>query len=82
MSHVSFSLSDDEIQRIADAVATRLGARTSDDRWLTVKAASEYSSLSEMALRTAASRGRLPSHRGESGRLMFRESDLNAYLSE
>jgi hypothetical protein len=77
MSALTFSLSDDDLERIADAVAARLGQRP---EWLDVEGASVYTSLSKEAIRTAAKRGRLRSHKGESGRLVFRPHDLDAFM--
>jgi hypothetical protein len=79
LTTLAFSLGDDDLQRIADAVAARLEQRPVVG-WLDVKAASVYSSLSEDALRTSYKRGKLRAHKGESGRIMFRIADLDAFL--
>jgi excisionase family DNA binding protein len=76
---VNFSLGDEDLRRLADAVAARIELRV-ERRWLTVKAAAEYTSLTEEAIRTAAKRGKLPSHR-DSGRLMFRTDEIDAFMS-
>ena len=79
MTTASFELGDGDIRRIAEEIASILGQRP-EHRWLTVKSASEYTSLSVQALRTAAKRGRLPVHKGPSGRLAFLTSDLDEYM--
>lgn len=79
MTTVSFELGDGDIRRIAEAIASILGQRP-EHRWLDMKSASEDTSLSEEALRTAAKRGRLPVHKGPSGRLVFLASDLDQYM--
>jgi hypothetical protein len=79
MTTASFELGDGDIRRIAEAIASILG-QPSPHRWLDVKKASEYTSLTPEALRTAAKRGRLPGHRGPSGRLVFRTSELDDYM--
>jgi hypothetical protein len=76
---LAFSLGDDDLQRIADAVAARLEQRPVVG-WLNVQQASEYTSLSKEAIRTASKRGRLLGHKGESGRLVFRLEDLDAFM--
>jgi excisionase family DNA binding protein len=45
-----------------------------------VDAAAEYTSLSKDAIRTAAKRGKLESHKGPSGRLVFRANDLDDFM--
>jgi len=57
--------------------ARRLQARLAD-----VRAASEYSSLSQEAIRTAHKRGRLKGSKGDSGRLMFRVEDVDIFLGD
>ena len=79
MTTVTLSLGDDDLRRIADAVAARL-QREPERRWLDVSAAAAYTSLSKEAIRTAAKRGRLKSHKGDSGRIVFRAEDLDAYM--
>ena len=79
MPSVTLTLEDDDLRRIADAVAARLELRP-DNRWLDVKAAADYTSLTQEAIRTAAKRGRLRSHKGDSGRLVFRLEDLDAFM--
>lgn len=79
MTTLAFTLGDDDLQRIADAVASRL-AQHPEHRWLTVKAAVEYTSLSEEAIRTAAKRGKLTGHKGASGRLVFRAEELDRFM--
>ena len=80
MTTVCLSLGEQDLQRIADAVVARLELRT-ERRWLTVKGASEYAGLSEEAIRTAAKRGKLRGHKGESGRLVFRTEDVDAFMA-
>jgi hypothetical protein len=79
MTTLAFSLGDDDLQRIADAVAARLDQRP-ERRWLDVSAASDYTSLTREAIRTASKRGRLIGHKGESGRVVFRVEDLDAFM--
>ena len=79
MSTVTIRLSQDDVQRIADAVLAKL-QRDQPRGWLTVKAASQYTSLSEEALRTAYKRGRLSGHKGESGRLAFTVKNLDNFM--
>ena len=50
-------------------------------QWLDVQAASTYTSLSREAIRTATKRGKLKAHKGESGRLVFRPEDLDAFMA-
>jgi hypothetical protein len=76
---VTLTLDEDDLRRIGDAVVARLD-RPPESRWLDVKAAADYTSLSQEAIRTAAKRGRLKSHKGESGRLVFRLEDLDAFM--
>lgn len=80
MSTVSLQLSSHDVERIAAAVYERLELPTVK-RWLDVPAASTYTSLSEEAIRTAAKRGRLRAHKGDSGRLVFTADDLDSYMS-
>jgi hypothetical protein len=77
---VSFSFSNEDLERIADAVVDRLQGQAPRG-WLDVKRAADYSSLSEEAIRTAHKRGRLKGHKGESGRLVFTTSDLDSYMA-
>jgi len=79
MTTVSIELGDNDVRRIAEAVAAILGQHA-ERQWLDVKKASEYTSLTVEAIRTAAKRGRLPSHKGRSGRLVFLASDLDQYM--
>jgi excisionase family DNA binding protein len=79
MTTLAFSLGDEDLQRIADAVAARLDQRPAVG-WLTVDAAAAYTSLSKEAIRTATKRGRLKSHKGDSGRLVFRTADLDTFM--
>lgn len=79
MSTVTVHLSQADVQRIADAVLAKLEP-DQPRGWLTVKAASQYTSLSEEALRTAHKRGRLSGHKGESGRLAFTVEDLDNFM--
>ena len=80
MSTISLSLSDDDLQRIADGVAARLELRP-ERKWLNVEAAADYTSLSKEAIRTAAKRGKLVGHKGASGRLSFRVEDLDRFMA-
>jgi hypothetical protein len=82
VSTITIGLSDEDVARIATEVAARLEPRGGGAGWLDVKGASTYSSLSEEAIRTAAKRGKLRSHRGDSGRVMFRVEDIDAFLGE
>jgi hypothetical protein len=79
VSTLAITISNEDLERIADAVVDRLQA-PAPRGWLDVKRAAEYSSLSEEAIRTAHKRGRLKGHKGESGRLVFRVEDVDAYL--
>lgn len=76
---LQLTLSDRDIERLAEAVARLGGPRRG---WLTVRGASEYSSLSQEAIRTAHKRGRLKGSKGDSGRLMFRVEDVDAFLGD
>jgi Helix-turn-helix domain len=75
---VKFTLPDDEVERIAEAVATRVDQGR---EWFTVAEAAKYTSLSPGAIRHAAKGGRLVSHKGSSGRLAFRAQDLDCFMS-
>ena len=76
---LTFSLGDDDLQRIADTVSSQL-KQNSGGRWMTIRAASEYTSLSEEAIRVAAKRGKLVSHKA-SGRVMFHVNDVDAFIT-
>lgn len=80
MTTLAFTIGDDDIRRISDAVVARLVERP-ERRWLTVDGASDYTGLTKDAIRTAAKRGKVKYHKGESGRLVFRVEDLDAYLA-
>ena len=79
MTTLAFSLGDDDLQRIADAVAARL-ERPASSQWLTVDGAATYTSLSKDAIRTAHKRGKLEGVKGPSGRLVFRREALDQFL--
>ena len=79
MSTLSFSLSDHDIRRIAETVAALLEPPV--DPWLDVSKASEYTSLTAEAIRMAHKRGKLRGHKGLSGRLVFRRSMLDEFMS-
>lgn len=79
MTTVSLQLSSEDVDRIAVAVTARLQV-SAPKRWFDVEAASEYTSLSKEAIRTAAKRGRLQGHKGASGRLVFTIDELDSYM--
>jgi hypothetical protein len=81
METTGIQLREEELQKIADAVAAKLGQHSSA-QWLTVKGASVYTSLSPAAIRLAAKRGKVVSHKGASGRVVFRPEELDAFMSE
>jgi hypothetical protein len=78
-STLALSLGEEDIARLADAVAERLELN-GERRWLTVHAAAEYTSLSKDAIRTAAKRGKLESQKGASGRLVFTTEALDSFM--
>jgi excisionase family DNA binding protein len=49
--------------------------------WLTVGEVAEYAKLTSDAVRGAEKRGKLRAHRSETGRVRFRRSDVDSFLS-
>ena len=48
--------------------------------WLNVKGAAMYLAATEDAIRGLVKRGRLPVHRTETGRLLFRPEELDRWI--
>ena len=48
--------------------------------WLNVKSAATYLATTEDAIRGLVKRGRLPVHRTETGRLLFRPEELDRWV--
>lgn len=84
MTTLSLQLSQDDVDRIAQRVTELLegGWQAHRKGWLTVDAAADYTTLTPSAIRTAYKRRKLTGHKGESGRIVFRVEDLDAYMRE
>lgn len=78
---VAVVLDNETLRRLATQVAALIDARPLT-HWLNMRTASEYTSLTEEALRTAVKRGKLRRHKGESGRIVFERSDLDTFMRE
>jgi len=75
---VDFQLSENDLERIAEAVAAKL--ERPGKRWYTVDDASVYTGLTPEALRSASKKGRLVSSKGASGRLVFAREALDVFM--
>jgi excisionase family DNA binding protein len=67
-------------QVVEEAVDAALSTRA-DDPWLTSDEAAAYLKIARSTLHDLVSEGRLPRVGGRKTRLMFRRSDLDAYIA-
>jgi excisionase family DNA binding protein len=81
MSELRLSLDDDALDRIAEALAARLGNGNGPEPWVGVDRAAEHLSCKRQRIYDLVSRGEIP-HRKDGSRLLFRLSDLDAWLAE
>jgi excisionase family DNA binding protein len=86
MSALAVTLSDSQLDELADRVATRLVAIQQDgddDRWLDVRAAAEHLAVHPDTVRREAASGRLDSAQDGPGcKLYFRRSELDRWRQE
>jgi len=77
-------LPDVLIDRIADAVAVRVGSANSNGAspWMDVPATATYLGTTDDAIRKAAQRGLLPAHQpyGPGSRWFFHRKELDDYI--
>jgi excisionase family DNA binding protein len=66
--------------RVADVLAERGDRDRHDDGWLDVKAAAAHLSCPASRIYALVSAGRIPVHR-DGSRLLFRRSELDAYIA-
>ena len=77
--NVAVALSDEDIERIAERVASLAASSSPSDPWLSIDEAAEYLRAKPQRLYDLVSTGRLkPAKDGR--RLLFRRSVLDAYL--
>jgi excisionase family DNA binding protein len=68
-------------EKVAESVAAALAAPSNEDRWLTSDEAAEYLGLARWTVHDLVSEGKLPRHGGRKTKLMFRASELDAYVA-
>ncbi len=79
--NVAVALSDEDVQRIAERVASLAASSSPPDPWLSIEEAAEHLRAKPQRLYDLVSTGRLkPAKDGR--RLLFRRSWLDAYLGE
>ncbi len=79
--NVAVALSDEDVQRIAERVASLAASSSPSDPWLSIEEAAEHLRAKPQRLYDLVSTGRLkPAKDGR--RLLFRRSWLDAYLGE
>ena len=76
---MNISMDEQDIERIASAVAVRLEAPQAE--WLDAKEAAEYLRCSPRYLNRLAYLGELPTYR-PAGKRLFRRSELDAYVHQ
>jgi excisionase family DNA binding protein len=81
---VRLELTDEQLEAIAERVAELLADRDreqhGDDGWLDVAGAAEHLSCPASRIYSLTSSGRIPVHR-DGSRLLFRRSELDAYVA-
>jgi excisionase family DNA binding protein len=86
VSSFSLSLGEDDLQRIADAVAAKLSVAPqlerpeSVKRWYSVEEAATYTSLTAGAIRMAVKKKKLEATKGPSGRVVFSRTQLDLFM--
>lgn len=85
---LAIALPPEVVEAFVSQVAERVLERLDIDRephlaeWMTISQATEYTGLTEIALRHLIARKKLPKHQTvERGRIMLRRSEIDAYLS-
>ena len=79
--NVAVALSDEDVERIAERVASLAAGSSPSDPWLSIEEAAEHLRAKPQRLYDLVSTGRLkPAKDGR--RLLFRRSWLDAYLGE
>lgn len=78
---VELHLDDDWVDRLADAIAARIGNGAGPEAWVGVKRAAEHLSCKPQRIYNLVSAGAIP-HRKDGSRVLFRLSDLDAWLSD
>src|SRR4051794_38172167 len=79
MSELTFRLSEEDVQRIARAVAAEMREPV-QDRWLTTDEAADYLSIHPVTLRKLAAERRVPFEQERPGcALHFRQAELDGW---
>lgn len=68
------------IETLLRDLGDRLALGTVPPRWLSIKAAAEYSSLSPDSIRQLLSSGKLAAHRPVRGRIVVDRLELDSYV--
>jgi excisionase family DNA binding protein len=78
---VKIELPDGLLERLADLIAARVNARTSDhgSPWLTAEGAADYLGCSVSRIRTLTLTRELPHHR-DGRRALYHRDELDAYV--
>ena len=82
-SKLSLAVPDDLVEALAERVADLLSAREPDgpEPWIAVAAAAEHLACAPARIYALASARRIP-HERDGSRLLFRRSDLDAWLAQ
>lgn len=80
--HVHIALSDEDIQRIAAAVAQRLQPPTEAKRWMNTREAAAYLGRTPNALHKLTSAREIPFHQDtHGGRMTFDREELDHWMA-
>jgi excisionase family DNA binding protein len=78
---VEFRFDDEALDRLAEQLAARIGNGTGPEPWVGVDAAAAHLACKAQRIYNLVHAGAIP-HRKDGSRLLFRLSDLDAWLSE
>lgn len=81
MSELRIGFDDDALDRLAEAIATRIGRGepAQSSPWLTAQRAADYLGCSLSRIRTLTVTGDLPCHR-DGSRPLYHRDELDAYV--
>jgi hypothetical protein len=80
--NVSLDLPEELLDALVNRVAERVHAELPlDTGWLDVKAAAAHLSTSPEAIYGMVKRRQIPTHRSETGRLLFRREELDSHAT-